>query len=118
MTFEKFNELFKRKYPQGDVDLLLHSTLGDRYNRVSIKFKPNGKSYHYSGTYTHILNRVGINAITNADLNTIKDHIECLKRTNGKPNPISTTNHVRDNTEEIIKWETQLKEYETSYLRS
>lgn len=106
MTFKRFEEILKIKYPEASA--CAHGQFGgtERSNEVEINFTPRGKCYTYYGSYQSILNRVGIPCISKSDIVDTKNRIEYLKETNGRPNPFSLFRKTPiDNSKEIEELE-------------
>lgn len=80
MTFKKFKEIVTLHKPE--ITVYQH---GDN-NSVSVQFTPDGKIYDYSGSYIYVLNRIGIKAVHQSDLNMLEKELARLETDNGKPN--------------------------------
>lgn len=74
MTEARANEIFRTKYPEGEITRKNASSAGWKY---FVTFKPNGKAYYYSCTsYAELLNRFGFNVIYKHDLESAKTTLE------------------------------------------
>lgn len=113
MTFNSFQTIVKKRYPQAEV--FPHGKFGGN-SKIDVKvvFTPLGKCYEYSGSYCYVLNRLGIKAIYAHDLRGAKCRLEWLKTTHGKPNIFSGV--AMDNTEAIAECEAMIRDYEENYV--
>lgn len=86
MTFKKFEELFKNKYPNGEV--VAHGKFGgtEKNKKTTVIFDKNGKCYEYYGSYMDILNRVGINVVSKSEIERKENELQKLNEEHGKPN--------------------------------
>jgi hypothetical protein len=116
MTFKRFEEIFKSRYPDGTVwmhdDYMSHS--GNR-QKVGVEFAPNTKVYLYRGAYEDILCRIGIKTISKERLAEAEIHLEHLKRRHGDPNMFFPGLYT-DCMEDIIKTESFLAEVRRDYV--
>ena len=66
MTFSKYEEAFKTKYPSGRT--WMHNDMcrdvSGYKGKVAVEFVPGGKVYFYDGAYEDVLNKIGISAIS------------------------------------------------------
>ena len=86
MTFKKFEELFRTKYPEGTVwahDIFEHDVPG-RVQKVAVVFTTNGKVYKYRGAYEDILCKVGVPVISKERFATLESSLNTLKANDGK----------------------------------
>lgn len=115
MTFDKFEQLVKAKYP--DARLFphgkMHGSVQSKIN-VGVEFYKGGKVYQYSATYCEVLNKLGIKAIYSHNLKATEEHLEYAKRTNGQKNIFS--GKVIDKASEIEELEKVLEDYRKNYV--
>ena len=116
MTFKRFEEIFKSRYPDGHVwmhdDYMSHP--GNR-QKVGVEFAPNSKVYLYRGAYEDILCRIGINTISKARLAETVNYLEHLKRHHGDPDVFFGGGYT-DNMKDIMKMEAFLAEVRRDYV--
>lgn len=115
MTFDRFEQLVKAKYP--GVKLFPHGKFAEGVKskiNVGVIFHENSKVYTYNGTYCEVLNRLGIKAIYKHDLKAAEEHLEYAKNTNGRENIFS--GKIIDKTAEIEELKTLLNDYYTNYI--
>jgi len=116
MTFRRFEEIFKTKYPDGNVwmhdDYMNHP--GNR-QKVAVEFAPHGKVYLYRGAYEDILCRIGINTISKARLTELVNRIEYLKRRHGDREEFFGTGYF-DNMRDIMEAEAFLAKVLRDYV--
>ena len=75
MTEKKANEIFRTKYPEGEICRKNTTSAG---NKFWVTFKPNSKVYYYSCTsYVELLRRFGFDVVYKHD---VKSAEETLKR--------------------------------------
>ena len=75
MTEARANEIFRTKYPEGEICRKNTTSAG---NKFWVIFNPNGKVYYYSCTsYAELLNRFGFKVVYKHDLVSAQ---ETLKR--------------------------------------
>ena len=105
MTFNKFQELFLTKYPEGEV--VMHGKFGgtEHNMKTTVTFNRNSKCYFYYGSYETVLNRLGIKVITKSSLAQIEHELAYYMENNGKPNPFSLFN------KSVMNYEKEIKEY-------
>ena len=61
MTEQKANQIFKTKYPEGEIVRRNNSSAG---NKFWVTFKPDGKVYYYScATYKQLLQKLGFEVV-------------------------------------------------------
>ena len=83
MTFSRFEEVVKEKYPQ--ARLFKHGEFAGSKINVAIIFNgEHGKVYNYNGTYCDVLNRLGIKAVYKHNYDSAKATLERYIRDNGK----------------------------------
>ena len=113
MTFRRFEEIFKTRYPDGWV--LPHGKLGgtEKSMKTTVCFSPNGKSFLYCGAYEDILCKMGIKTISKARLAETKIRLSDLRERNGKENLFGM---IIDNSREIDRVEEFLSEIEREYI--
>lgn len=111
MKFEKFEEIVKSKYPKAEI--FAHGVFSGNKVNVAIVFEPHTRVYKYNGTYCEVLNRLGIKAIYRHDLDAHIKTLEMLKNMNGQE---SFFGMVIDNTQEISRFEKDLKDYQENYI--
>lgn len=78
MTFKKFKDIVNTYKPE--ITVYQH---GDN-NSVSVQYTPDGRIYDYSGSYIHVLNRIGIKAVYQSDLNMMEEELHRLEAKDGK----------------------------------
>ena len=110
MTFEKFEEIIRTKYPEAKVGAHGKATKGDK---VLVFFAPNTKGYEYSGAYDHILCNMGINVVSKMHYEETKRALETAVERNGKK---SFFGGVMDTTKEIEKYQAMLADFESNYI--
>ena len=85
MTFQKFVEILKTKYP--DAEAYAHDTMCGGVphykQKTAIAFVKGGKLRHYSGAYEDVLTKVGIPTITHERLDPIIATLEMRKAEHG-----------------------------------
>lgn len=111
MTFKRFEEIVKSKYPE--AELFAHGEFSGNKINVAIVFEPHGKVYKYNGTYCEVLNRIGIKAIYKHDLEGTKAMLEMCKRMNGTKGFFGD---IIDNTEDIAKYKIEIADFEQNYI--
>lgn len=75
MTEKKANEIFRTKYPEGEICRRNTTSAG---NKFWVTFKPNGKVYYYAcSTYSELLGRFGFKVVYKHDVVNAE---EALKR--------------------------------------
>lgn len=75
MTEARANEIFRTKYPEGEI-CRKHSTSAE--NKYWVTFKPEGKVYYYSGTsYQQVLGKLGFPIAYKHNIETAKN---CVAR--------------------------------------
>lgn len=75
MTEKKANEIFRTKYPEGEIVRRNNSSAG---NKFWVTFTPNGKVYYYAcSTYSELLGRFGFKVVYKHDIENAE---EALKR--------------------------------------
>ena len=74
MTESRANEIFRSKYPEGEI-CRKHSTSAE--SKYWVTFEPNGKVYYYSCTsYAQLLSRFGFEVVYTHNLNSAKATLE------------------------------------------
>ena len=111
MTFKRFEEIVKSKYPE--AELFSHGEFAGNKINVAIIYEPYGKVYKYNGTYCEVLNRIGIKAIYKHDVESYRATLEMFKRTNGTEGFFGK---VIDNTESISNIERDIADFEQNYI--
>ena len=70
MTEKKANEIFRTKYPEGEIVRRNNSSAG---NKFWVTFKPEGKVYYYAcSTYQELLTRFGFKIAYKHDIESVK----------------------------------------------
>ena len=113
MTFERFEELLKTKYPEATA--CAHGKFAGTQggNQVEISFRPYGKCYFYYGSYQSILCRVGISCVYKDDIESMKLRLARLKEEHGKRSLFGLFKEITiDNSREIEEVEQWLKDAE------
>ena len=113
MTFNKFRQIFKLKYPQGSV--VAHGKFGgtERNKKVAVVFEEGGKVYEYYGAYEDILNKIGIKVISRERFESMELTLIALREQNGKPDFFGG---VVDNTEAIKQRRSELENIICNYM--
>ena len=92
MTEKKANEIFRTKYPEGEIVRRNNSSAG---NKFYVTFKPQGKVYYYAcSTYAELLNRFGFEIVYKHDIESAKATLENYEKQlenakNGKFQPFT-----------------------------
>ena len=74
MTEKRANEIFRTKYPEGEIVRRNNSSAG---NKFWVTFKPQGKVYYYAcSTYAELLNRFGFEIVYKHDIESAKLTLE------------------------------------------
>ncbi len=117
MTEARANEIFRTKYPEGEICRKNTTSAG---NKFWVTFKPNSKVYYYSCTsYAELLNRFGFEVVYKHDLvsaeETLKKYEEKLEDAkNGKFDPLAfvfTERNKESEEAEINDLQNQVNEY-------
>lgn len=113
MTFKKFEELFKTKYPEGEV--VAHGQFGgtERNKKTTVIFKPEGKCYEYYGAYEDVLCRVGIDVISKHRYQSMKASLEWYKKDHGTPKLFGGT---VDHSETIARLTKEIEDIEKNTI--
>lgn len=107
MTFKRFEQLFKTKYPEGEVFMHGEFALTEKNGKVAVVFNSaNPKVYEYYGSYQDILLRVGVKVLYKKDIESAEKRLQQLKEEHGKPNKYS----FFDDTP--MDWSREIAEYE------
>ena len=123
MTFKQFEAIAKKYRP--DVTVYGHGTFtaNNDKNKSGIVFnagtQKESRVYTYSGTYTEILSKLGIENIIQdmGEIVTIEKELETFRAKNGKPGLFAKK--VMDYTKEIASLENKLAEiYGDKYIRA
>lgn len=113
MTFAKFEELVKGKYPNARV--FKH---GSKINvGVCFEYAENSKfskTYQYNGTYCEVLNQLGIKAIYKHEYDTLVYALENAKKRNGTKNIF--VGGTIDCSGEIEEYTNRLNEVNANYV--
>ena len=113
MTFAKFKEIVKNKYP--NATMYQHGEFAGNKINVAIIFNgEHGKVYNYNGTYCEVLNKLGINAIYKHDYEALVSALERAKKDNGKPDIFF--GGVVDTTKDIEEYTRILQEVQLNYI--
>ena len=115
MTFKKFEELFKTKYPEGEV--LRHGGMGQTRTtgQASVIFKPDGKVYDYYGAYEDILCRIGIKVISKARVRHAEQALERYRKDHNTPKLFADQGNY-DFSEQIAELEDWLDKIYAEYI--
>ena len=71
MTEKKANEIFRTKYPEGEICRRNSTSAG---NKFWVTFKPNGKVYYYAcSSYAELLKRFDFEVVYKHDIKTAED---------------------------------------------
>ena len=106
MTEKRANEIFRTKYPEGEIVRRNNSSAG---NKFWVTFKPTGKVYYYScSTYQELLSRFGFEIVYQHNIDSVKGFIEYYeKQLEEKRNGVFDNPFVLEYTEEIKEQEIQ-----------
>ena len=78
MTEKKANEIFRTKYPDGEICKKNSTSAGGKY---WVTFKPNGKVYYYScASYAELLGRFDFNVVYKHDLVSAEETLRAYKK--------------------------------------
>lgn len=78
MTEKKANEIFRTKYPEGEI-CRKHSTSAEW--KYWVTFKPNGKVYYYScSSYAELLNRFGFKVVYKHDIKSAEETLNSYEK--------------------------------------
>lgn len=73
MTEARANEIFRTKYPEGEIVRRNNSSAG---NKFFVTFKPQGKVYYYAClTYVELLRRFGFDVVYSHDVAAVKSSL-------------------------------------------
>ena len=112
MTFEKYQEAFKAKYPNGRT--WMHNDMcrdqSGYKGKVAVEFVPGGKLYFYTGAYEDVLNKIGVNSISKERYSTLTDRLARYLEMNGQEDLFGC---VIDLSREIAETQAELKRIET-----
>lgn len=92
MTEKKANEIFRTKYPEGEIVRRNNSSAG---NKFWVTFKPNGKVYYYAcSTYAELLGRFGFKVVYKHNIKNAEDQLSRYEKQledarNGKFQPFT-----------------------------
>ena len=113
MTFQKAQEIFSTKYPDGE--LVQHGKMGgtEKNRKITVIFKDGGRCYEYYGAYEDVLCRVGINVISKERLAEMKQRLTTCIARNGKPDFFGG---VMDCSDEIRDLQNRIAEYESEWI--
>jgi len=111
MTFTEIETIVKNKHPQAEV--FKHGEFAGNKINVAVIFTPQSKVYQYNGTYCEVLNKLGFKAIYKHNLEAVKNALAKAKTEHGTKYEFFGLEI--DNTEEIARLKSDLKEYE-SYI--
>lgn len=113
MTFAKFEEIIKNRYP--GVTVFQHGEFAGNKVNVSIIFDgEHGRVYQYNGTYCEVLNKLGINVIYKHNYQALVSALERARRENGKTDIFF--GGVVDTTKDIEEYTRRLQEIELNYI--
>ena len=106
MTEKRANEIFRTKYPEGEIVRRNNSSAG---NKFWVTFKPTGKVYYYScSTYQELLSRFGFEIVYQHNIDSVKGFIKYYeKQLEEKRNGVFDNPFVLEYTEEIKEQEMQ-----------
>lgn len=109
MTFKKFEELFATKYPMGEV--FAHGTFSgtEDSGKTTVCFAKGGKAYKYYGSYEVILEKIGIDYVSEKKVAWYKEQIARLESMNGEDSGFDDEEPM-DFTEEIERLKKELAE--------
>lgn len=114
MTFKRFEEIFKSKYPEAEC--CMHGKFGgtEHNKKIVIYFTPDGKCYEYYGAYEDVLNRLGIKVITKSRLYSEEAALERYKNMNGTPSLFG--DGPLDYSKEIAEYEERIARIKSDYI--
>ena len=97
MTFETFKAFAESA--RNDITVYRHGEYANDRNKVGVVFNGNSKVYSYSGSYSDVLNALGIEHTTSDIIWRLENRIASLEANNGKVNIFSKS--IIDNSMEI-----------------
>ena len=112
MTFRKFEELFKSKYPNGMVCKHGEFAQTEKNKKVALVFSETNKVYEYYGAYEDILNKIGIPVISKERFASLEQTLEQYKRWHGTEDFFGG---VRDCSADIAKYTAEIENYRANY---
>lgn len=114
MTFSKFEELFKSKYPAGKV--VAHGKFAgtQRNGKTTLIFSDGGLAYQYYGSYEEILNRVGVKVISASHLRSLEVALDNYRKWHGMPKFMGTG--FEDHSFDIQRLDAEIEEIKNNYL--
>ena len=117
MTFAKFEELVKGRYPNARV--FKHGEFaGNKINvGVCFDYVENSKfnnTYQYNGTYCEVLNRLGIKAMYKHEYKALVLALENAKKRNGTTNIFLGS--IIDCSDKIEEYTNRLNDVNANYV--
>lgn len=112
MTFKKFEELFKSKYPNGMVCKHGEFAQTEKNKKVALVFSESSKVYEYYGAYEDILCRIGIPVISKERIVSLEQTLAQYKSWHGKEDFFGG---VRDCSANIAKYTAEIENYRRNY---
>ena len=125
MTEQKANQIFKTKYPEGEIVRRNNSSAG---NKFWVTFKPEGRVYYYScATYQELLSRFGFEIVYQHNVTSVKEYIDKLEKQlaelkSGKGNKfadlfgISLEDQIKDCVKDLEEQKKLLHHWETECI--
>jgi hypothetical protein len=113
MTFKKFEELFKSKYPSGAVCRHGEFAQTEKNKKVALAFSEASKVYEYYGAYEDILCKIGIPCISKERLSSLKQTLNQYKEWHGEEDFFGG---VRDCSDDIAKYTAEIENYSKNYI--
>ena len=113
MTFKKFEEIFRSKYPDGFV--APHGKAGgtEKNKKTYVTFEQYGKAYEYYGAYEDVLSKIGINVISKERLAECEARLDQLRKWDGTDDFFGGQ---VDNSKEIEELLKRIELYKAEYI--
>ena len=112
MTEQKANEIFRKKYPFGEIGRPNSTSVGSKYWVIFDNSNGNGKVYGYTaGSYAALLQRLGFKVCYRADIKGAYDELKRMENelAGGYDQAISEWIFTDPNDETEEKWRTRLE---------
>lgn len=112
VTHATFEELFHRKYPDGET-WKHEPEVSGRIQKTAVIFVPGGKVYFFTGAYEDVLCKIGINVISKERYESKVATLEWMKSQHGTEDFFGG---VVDNTAEIERMTSEIENYTKNYV--
>ena len=114
MTFKKFEEIFKTRFPEGEV--FSHGDFAgtEKNMKTTAVFAPGGKVYSYYGAYDIVLQKMGIKCVSKEHLAEEMLRLKDLRDRDGKPDMFF--GGMVDNSAEIERLEARIAEINRDFI--